>query len=176
MNEEGVLNNPFRKLLYQYIMEHPGSSFKLMLTVFRVPPGTLRYHLSKLERTNRINIEKNGKKLRYYSSFHRSPDLQAPRTEISKKESLLLQLIREDPGIRTNSLALRSGMKRKELYYHLRKLRESRSVWKTEGGGYEILSREDLRRELSLLLIDRFLEGKIDRSKFDSLMKKLNDL
>lgn len=176
MSEEGALENPFRKLLYQYIVEHPGSSFKLMLTVFKVPPGTLRYHLYRLEKTNKINNEKNGNQLRYYSSFHRSGISSASISELTKKESKLLELIKENPGIRTKDLALRSGMRRKDLYYNLRKLREMRLVWKTSKGGYELLLMDDLRRELSLLLIDRFLEGRIDRQRLDSLMSKLDEL
>lgn len=176
IGEEDVLKHSFRKVLYEYVVEHPGSSFKILHSVFNVPPGTLRYHLLKLERTDKVIKKKNGNRTIYYSSFQHSNDYQDPQIEISKKQSLLLEIIKNKPGLRTNILAQRSGLSKKDLYYNLRKLREKRLIWKVKGNGYQLLRKEKLRKEISLILIDQFLEGKIDRDKFDSLMSRLDIL
>ncbi|MGA1794021.1 MAG: helix-turn-helix domain-containing protein [Thermoplasmatota archaeon] len=176
MDEHGSLGHPTRKALYKFILENPGTSFQFIRNVLRIPEGTLRYHLQHLQRSNRIVREKNGKELCYYSKFHRDHPECHLEVELSPKQKLLLDLIREDPGATRKELMSRSRLSRRELNYSLRRLRDLKLIWKKQtvkGEGFEVISKDTFKDEMFKMLVDRLLTGELTIERFRTLRDRL---
>jgi len=176
---DDALAHPTRKVLYRFIIENPGTSFQFILSVLKIPEGTLRYHLDQLQRSRRIVSEKKGGKIAYYSSFHRDHPECHSDLGLSDNQKLLLALVRDFPGVTRKDLLTRSRLSRRELNYSLRRLGDLKLIWKVDTGngqGFEVISKDRFKEEMFRILVDRFLKGDLNLERFRFLKDRLKNL
>ncbi|MBN1390746.1 MAG: hypothetical protein JXA22_08910 [Candidatus Thermoplasmatota archaeon] len=176
---DDALTHPTRKVLYRFIIENPGTSFQFILNVLKIPEGTLRYHLDQLQRSRRIVSQKKGKNLVYYSSFHRDHPECPSDLDLNDSQKLLLDLIKDSPGVTRKELLVRSRLSRRELNYSMRRLGDMKLIWKVDTGngqGFEVISKDRFKEEMFRILVDRFLKGDLSLERFRSLKDRLQSL
>lgn len=179
MNDESTLAHPTRKKLFDFISENPGATFQLIRNFMDIPEGTLRYHLQTLQTSKRIKGERKGKNLCFYSSFKKNHPECPHRVKLTSKQNTLLDLIDNFPGATRKELMTRSRFSRREINYCLRRLQDLKLVWKIETGdgeGFEVITRDRFKDEMFKILVDRYLNGELDRNRFKSLKEKLDEI
>ncbi|MCK4364807.1 MAG: ArsR family transcriptional regulator [Thermoplasmatales archaeon] len=67
MKKEGIIKLKTRKLIYNYILKHPGLHFRELSRELKIPKSTLDYHLSFLKKLELIKVKSNGRYNRYYA-------------------------------------------------------------------------------------------------------------
>ena len=95
---------------------------------------------------------------------------------LNETQKKTLNIIKSNPGITKKELLRKTGMKKDTLTYNIQRLQKLSFIWKVRSGrntGYECITRERLRDEIYRLLLDDFLEGKIDEEKFLAMKIKL---
>ncbi len=68
------LAHPNRKKLYNYILTHPGGTFREVIRGTEIPAGTARHHLAILRQTNLIQEHGHKATLRYFENHGRFDD------------------------------------------------------------------------------------------------------
>lgn len=177
MNET-ITGSKTRKILYEYIRDNPGTTFQVLKNIFRLSEGGLRYHLQYLERRNKILTKKNGKESGYFPCCGRRLRL-AFDAKLSPDQERILEIIMDHPGIPLKELKERSGMVSQSFIYTMRKLKQSKIIWKTKtdkGIGYEVVTRERLVDEMFLSLMKKFTNGEISRDEMMDLIAKLEEI
>ncbi len=171
-------DNPKRKLLYGYILDHPGSTFQMLMQVIGFPESTLRYHLNFLERKKKIVYEKKNGQVHYFSTIG-DAEKNISGIRFNELQEKILDLITKEPGITKQELLIRTRTKTNSLDLALRKLRENKFIWKRNtlnGQGFERITKELIKEEVYLFLVDKLLKGEIDKKEFNSLKSILNEL
>ena len=165
-----------RRMIYNYISAHPGVSFGSIKRIMELNSSTLRYHLEYLERAGSVMMEKEGGKRCYRpnngssASFVSDVDTQS----LPKAQGELLEIINRNPGITKKQLVKRTRMEKKKVSYNLRRLKERRFIWYVRNtSGYEAVTREKIKKEMLLILMDRYLKGEIDKDAFQRFKQEL---
>ena len=139
--EEG-LEHKTRKLIFNYISSHPGSSFGVIRDFFELNESTLKYHLHFLERNNRITSKREGRNRCYFSTSRKEFKYQTPvqNQTLNPTQQQILNIIGSNPGIIKQELLTKSKLNRKTLEYNLNKLIDHKIIWKVKNSneiGYE---------------------------------------
>jgi predicted transcriptional regulator len=181
--DQGVLNHRSRKMLYNYILSHPGISFGAIQKVFEMNSSTLKYHLRYLEKYNKIKSKHEGKALVYFCPGQTDPEQRpasiAKINVLSETQHYLLNLIRNRPGITRSVLINISKLHPKTFSYNIDKLIERQLIWKVHNGsevGYEYISEDKLRFEMYNQLILKLLSNEIDEDIFHRIKRKLDEI
>jgi predicted transcriptional regulator len=158
-----------RPLLLEHIRRHPGISFQVLLSAFKIPEGTLRYHLDRLRKDKKI-VQEKIKNSRCYFPYLSKRFPQCPgNVRLTREQEILLDMIDENPGITRKEIMQRMRMDRKTLTYNLKRFRALRLIWKVkEDGveGFEVITRDKLKAEMFRILVRNFADGEIDRESF----------
>ncbi|MBN1539172.1 MAG: hypothetical protein JW939_03435 [Candidatus Thermoplasmatota archaeon] len=166
-----------RELLLDRIRETPGISFGALMRSLELNEGTLRYHLTYLERKELIYSRKKGRRRVYFTSA--CPSLSSGvHRKLTREQRRVLNLIKESPGIDQGSLLSSMNIHKKDLRGIITKLQDEHLIWEIENGNgvsYEYITREKLVNEILLDLVERFLKGEIDRNAFLSIKRWLDD-
>jgi predicted transcriptional regulator len=179
MKGERSSDNVTRKLLSEYIMEHPGITFQMLSTVFNIKESTLRYHLEYLQSKEQIVVRKKSGLNVYFSNLVHgiaSKNLLAQRKE-SKRNQRILSLIKEHPGISRDDLKEMIALTGKDLTVGLYQLKEKHQIWEIEKNGkrtYEAITRERLLDEVLVSLVRKLVDGEIDEGTFLKLKDELD--
>jgi predicted transcriptional regulator len=176
MEGEGYKDHRTRMLLYEYISENPGPTFKVLKSAFKLTDGTLRYHLGYLQKRRRIVQEKKGREKCYFSYLRKKFPFTDPSLHLNKSQEFLLELVSRYPGISFKDLKRRSGMDRASFDYNLKKLKRSKLIWKIDRNGskgYEIVTKERLADEMFLALVNKYLDGEIGKDDMMEILRKL---
>ena len=175
MTDDEALRHRTRKLVFNYVSAHPGSSFATIREVFDLTKGTLDYHLHYFERHGLLRSASQGRQKLYYpikaapvSELQiRMPDFDpASLTEVQQR---IYTIIRQKPGLSISELETVTGMNRRVLQYNIKVLRERMVVVKQGNGRstrYESTTREKLHEELNRFVIMKFLKGEIDEKTY----------
>ncbi|WP_455392450.1 hypothetical protein [[Eubacterium] cellulosolvens] len=182
MHAENPLEHKTRRMVYNYISMHPGVSFTTIMGVLGLTEGTLRYHLNYLERGKKILSKAKGKYRCYYSNERKKADIKPfPSFDfqtLTKPQQRLITIIRHHPGITIGELVRITKLKKRDLQYNIKKLRDLLIIWKVGDGrntGYEYVTKKKLRNELYKLLIVKFLNNEIDEETYLFLRKELEN-
>jgi predicted transcriptional regulator len=147
----------------------------MLMKVLKVNEGTLRYHLHELEKKEMIR-EKKMNSIRCYNpvcNSHLGNDLG-----IDPGTCRVLSLIRDEPGISRKDLLMRSGMGRDGLTASLQKLKSKGLIaidGRGNGSAYEPMSTRRLKKELTLILTEKFVNDEIDLETFKRSLEKIKD-
>ena len=175
---DGYKDHRTRSLLYDYINKNPGSTFKMLKSVFKIPDGTLRYHLRYLLKRNRIVQEKEGREKCYYSYLKKRFPFCDPDLKLNKEQERLLQLISLEPMIPYKDLKRRSGQKPSSFKYNIQQLKKKKLIWRIRRGnriGYDLITEKRLADEMFLIIVDKYLDGEVDKETMMLILDKLED-
>ena len=178
------LENETRKLIYDHIMAHPGVSFIILKSVFKLNDSTLRYHLNYLERSEKISfgIEKGS---RYYyphlGGRHIIQKAEGTNTltayELTITQEKIISTIKRYPKINQKELVKLTRINRITLSNNLKKLMSLCLIRKVPNGNkvqYEYLENKQLRYEILKHLIKRLLSNELDEDTFLKLKRELD--
>ncbi len=90
----------------------------------------------------------------------------------------MLQIISQYPIISYKELKERSGLGKASFTYNLKRLKKMKLIWrvkKKDKIGYDILTKEKLADEMYLLVVNKYLEGEVDKDTMMELIEKLKD-
>ena len=96
--------------------------------------------------------------------------------ELNKDQRRLMDLISMSPGIKYSDLKKRSGMKNGSFSYNLNRLKEVKLVWRKrgrDGFGYEIVSKDKIADEVFLILVNKYLDGDMDKDTLSEFIERL---
>ena len=171
MAKQAPTEHKLRRMVLNYIQKHPGASYSDIKRTFELSDGTLRYHLSSLERAKLIGSAlREGRRCYHSLAEERDP---GGRGGAQRK---VLETIKRNPGISAPELGRSCRLNKKNLGYHLDMLMSSGSIIKImEGGtaGYWIVTGELLRRRMLKRLVLKFLDHEIDEDTFFMIKDEL---
>lgn len=116
MHPNPALNFPRRRRLYEYIEGHPGIHLRALSRHFSIELGVLRYHLQALRRAGLVRARRSGRRRIYFPCHYEG------RAGSSRSEQLLEEIHRSR-GVTPTQLAVRCGVTRMLVNYHLQRLR-----------------------------------------------------
>lgn len=173
--------NQTRAMVHKHIQAYPGVSYIVLKNVYNLTDGTLRYHLTYLERKDEITEKMVEGRKCYFPTAH----LELDKNEIvfeSKKltrvQEKILDTIEKHPGISQKDLVMRSKVKRITLSYNVKKLIETCYIRKEKDGRnicYYTVNREELRKKLLKGLVRKLANKEISEKKFNALKARLDD-
>jgi predicted transcriptional regulator len=167
---ESATAHKTQRVVLRYIDAHPGVSATELARVLGISEGTIRYHLAQLERDGSVFSRKEQAGRFYYR------EEQPQKTKGGDSEDAVLRLIKKDPGITTGELEDRSGLSRRNLNYHLKRLREREVVRAVRYGrqwGYEHITPQRLKHEMLRKILMKYLKDEIDE---DTLLQLKDEL
>jgi predicted transcriptional regulator len=85
MVEQSVEEVATQEVLLRYIEENPGIRYRELLRLTGLVNGVLTYHLSGLEKSDAIKVDRKSRMTRYYP------------LSVSDKESVILKYVRHEP-------------------------------------------------------------------------------
>ncbi len=182
MSKDNVaLENQIRKMIYTHIVEYPGVSFSKLKRFYDLNDGTLRYHLNYLERAEKITSKLEAGKLHYYPYARSVIDSNSTKInpkshELTPHQELILNVIKQNPGINQTELITKTSLKRHILTYSISQLIDLGMVKKNNHERhvcYEYIPDELLQYEMLKMLTIRFLNNEIDEQTFLRLKSKL---
>jgi DNA-binding transcriptional ArsR family regulator len=136
---EEIFENENRKNIIDQIIQEPGIHFNELRRRIGISIGQLEWHLNLLEQYGIICLTKVGQYITFTLRQHTNP-LSNLNLELSKSRTTLeiLHLISENPQITASELAVRMGLKRNTIKYHVDKLIQSQLI-RSERQGRELL-------------------------------------
>ena len=178
MEISGYKDHKTRLLLFEYINENPGSTFKRLKSTLNLSDSTLRYHLGYLLKRSRIVQEKDGREKCYYSYLKKRFPFSDPKLALNKKQERILQIISIEPLIGYKDLKNKSGMDSSTFKYNMKQLKKKKLIWKVTHdsvSGYDIITKERLSNEMFLIMVNKYLDGEVEKDMMMSIVEKLKD-
>jgi predicted transcriptional regulator len=168
-------------MIYNHITEYPGVSFSTLKRFHDLNDGTLRYHLNYLERAEKITSKLEAGKLHYYPYPKSAIDSNSTNTnskihDLTPHQELILNIIKQNPGINQTELITKTSLKRHILTYNISQLITLGMVKKNNHVKfvcYEYIPDELLEFELLKMLTIKFLNNEIDEKTFLKLRSRL---
>jgi uncharacterized repeat protein (TIGR01451 family) len=124
LKRKQVLDNEIRGMIRGYVTANPGDHFNAVKFALDLGNGTLAHHLSVLERENIVKSVKDGKFRRLFPAGAKVRD----GAYITKVERLILDVVRETPGITQKDIVKRLGLSQPAVSYHISKLKKSNKM------------------------------------------------
>jgi predicted transcriptional regulator len=165
-----VLGNRTRKLIYNHILSYPGISYSKLRSIFDIPESTLRYHLRYLERKKEIDSSVvNGR--RYFNPTEHAIllDDKSGFGKLTTTQVKALNAIKRHPGITQKELVERTGKKRITITNCVKKLIKLQMVRKVRDGRnvhYYHVTEEEVREALLRKLVIKLVNREIDEKRF----------
>jgi uncharacterized repeat protein (TIGR01451 family) len=124
LKREHVLDHETRGMIRGYIIANPGDHFNSIKSTLDLKNGTLAHHLHILEREKIIKSVKDGKYRRFFPMGMRIADRAFP----TKIEKLILDIVKETPGVTQKDIASQLGISQPTISYHIAKLRKAKRL------------------------------------------------
>jgi len=181
MDQNDVFENKKRKLLLDYIICNPGVTFQLLRKTMGFSQSTLRYHLDILKK-NELIIERKDRNQRVYVSIEGRAEkdrISILKDRMKQNNEVVMELIKNNPGIGRKELMQRSGENRRSLSVILHRLRKEGFIMKMKDNdvkGYKILEQRKLHDEMVIILIEKYLLKEISLKELISWKKKIDEM
>lgn len=130
LKREEVLDHETRGMIRGYVIANPGDHFNSIKASLKLKNGTLAHHIHILEREKIIKSVKDGKYRRFFPMGMRIADRAFP----TKIEKLILDIVKETPGVTQKDIASQLGISQPTISYHITKLRKAKRL-RTEKHG-----------------------------------------
>jgi predicted transcriptional regulator len=127
VRRDKVLENFLRGRIYEYVRQHPGAHFRMIISGVKLSIGAVRYHLEVLERTGMIKSERKLNMKRFYTTEvdedegKRSQPLQRLVLSVLRKQSDL-SIFRRHSGLSVDAIADTLNESHQVVMCHLREL------------------------------------------------------
>lgn len=182
-HDQEVLKHRQRKMIFNYISEHPGTTLPAIRRVFDLNPSTLKYHLHYLEKNRKIVIKKEKNNNCYYCTkddgFDLDPGTGVDTGSLSPIHKRVLKVISSNAGMTHDQILKSLDIKRRDATLVLQRLNELDLIWKirTDNGvGYECISRENLKKAVYKRLLLRLVNDEMDEETFLKVKHRLDGL
>ncbi|MEW5759271.1 MAG: winged helix-turn-helix transcriptional regulator [Candidatus Thermoplasmatota archaeon] len=119
MRKEVALDQYNRGRIYTYIKSNPGAHYSRIKKELNLKNGTLVYHLAFLEKMDIIKSCRDGFYRRYYSF-----DDKITNGRLTEIQEEIIKALKENPRALQKDIALKLGISRRVVSYHMKKLRE----------------------------------------------------
>ena len=133
LKREEVLDHETRGMIRGYVIANPGDHFNSIKASLKLKNGTLAHHIHILERERIIKSVKDGKYRRFFPMGMRIADRAFP----TKIEKLILDIVKETPGVTQKDIASQLGISQPTISYHITKLRKAKRL-RTEKHGMSL--------------------------------------
>jgi predicted transcriptional regulator len=140
-----LTENRRRDRIYTYIQSNPGSTVRDVSRAEGINVGSVKYHVSQLNITQRIVPKKIGKFLRLYQNSNTYSDreklvLAAFKNETGKQ---ILIYIKDKPGASNKQIAERFGIKESTAHWYMNSFLRDHLVKFVKEGKYKRYHLED---------------------------------
>ena len=126
IKKDRVLDNFTRGIIYGFIMSNPGVHYNFIKQKLGLNNGSIVYHLTVLERQELIKSERVGLYKRFYP-VGRSMS-ESGLMELNETQEMLLELLKDSPGLTQRELADRTGISARVINYHIGLLQRARLI------------------------------------------------
>jgi len=118
---EAALDNFTRGRIYGYVEANPGEHYNAIKKALELPNGSLAHHLDMLIREGYVRFEVDGNYKRFYPSKMRLPkDGRSLAERPSRIQEIILDTVREEPGISERAIARAINLSPSTINYHIR--------------------------------------------------------
>ena len=160
MTELETLTTDTRSVLLKHIEENPGIRYRELLRLTNLVNGVLTYHLSALERSDAIKVDRGSRMTRYYP------------LSIPDNESSILKFVRHEPVRQIVHFILESDMctfseivnhvqkAPSTVSSHLKRLREA-NIISVRYGEYQLYKLSD--KELVAEVLSKYKASFVDK-------------
>lgn len=164
MFREEILENEYRRRIYQYINANPGFHLRELQRRLDIPLSTLDYHIGYMVRKNIIEGKSDG----YYTRYYVKPLEIVDRKLLSilrqkRLREIILIMIHEE-GAKYQTLVERLNIPMSTLSYYLNQLMKSNVVIRHHVGREHIytVKNEDAVMQLLITYKTSFIDKLID--------------
>ena len=119
LRKENLLDQFTRGKIVGYIMANPGEHYNSIKKTLDIPNGSFVYHLNLLETEGHIKSYRDGIYKRYYPADMR---ITVQANKLNKSQSLIMEVVRENPGISQKDISAFLGISPSTINYHVEKL------------------------------------------------------
>jgi len=133
---EGIFENKNRSNILYQILHDPGIHHNELLRRCDLSKGQLQWHLDTLLRNNIILKRKSGQYSLYFpvtTSLETIEKLNSPVLK-SSTAMKILQIVRNNPGVRTSDIARQLNLARNSIKYHVDRLVNSDLIYSEKRG------------------------------------------
>ncbi len=120
INRAVKINNVRRRLIYELVRDTPGIHFTALMRELDLKPGVASYHINRLEKEELIKSHQDG----MYRRFFLFDEKVEMRLRLSDLQSLILDTIKDEPGISQIEISRLIGKSKVVINYHVRFLRD----------------------------------------------------
>lgn len=131
LSEEDLLSHPRRADLLDYVRENPGQRIQTVRDALSISNGALWHHLHLLQQRGLIKVHHDGVVARLFVGGPRVN----PTPYVPPVRRLLLDQLKERPGLTQRELARAAGMSDRVVSYHVGQLSSSGLVRVEREGG-----------------------------------------
>jgi predicted transcriptional regulator len=113
-----ILDHYVRGKIHGYILANPGDHYNSIKKILGISNSSFAYHLSVLEREGVIKSRRDGIYKRFYPSEMRIPE----NGGLKESQRIIIEKIKEFPGISQKDIATTLGVSSSTVNYHLQDL------------------------------------------------------
>jgi predicted transcriptional regulator len=162
--KEEILENEYRRRIYQYINKNPGFHLRELQRRLDIPLSTLDYHLGYMVRKNIIESKKDGYYRRYYVKPLETIDRKLLSILRQKRLREIILIMINDEGAKYQTLLKRLKIPTSTLSFYLNHLMESNVIMRHHVGREHIytVANEDVIMKLLITYKSSFIDRLID--------------
>ncbi len=126
LNKDEVLDNFLRGAIYGYVVANPGEHYSTIRDALGAKNGSLTYHLTVLVREGKLKTTDEGREKRFWPMGFKVPEPED--MQLNKMQLVILEKIRQAPGITQKDLASQVGVTPPAVNYHVSVLASARLI------------------------------------------------
>lgn len=181
VKEEAVFENEIRKMIYNHVVTYPGVSFRILLNLFELTEGGLRYHLDYLVKKNKIYMRlENGRRNYFprfeFSQINKNLTAKDGYCKLTTVQNRILELIKNYPGISQKDLVCRLRSSPSQVSKNLKVLKKMglvKDIKLDRNVCYQLTPDNEMRVKIIRELIVKLINNEIDEETFFKMVKAL---